>query len=312
MNKSSLAIRDEALRLGFSDCGIVRATRLDAEGVLFSEWLQKGMNAGMEYMNANMEKRLNPAELLPGARSVICVLMNYAPQQLLNHNGQLHIARYAYGADYHYVLKNRLWQLADFIVGEPTDHSPENTVIRALVDSAPVLERSWAVRANLGWIGNNSCLITHKGSFFFIGTILTTLELDELKGEEHFSGCGLCRRCMDACPNGAIVAPHTVDARRCISYQTIENRAETLPEDFQTNGCLVGCDICQEVCPWNRKATPTPIPELQPSPALQSMTDEDWENLSRSTYKQITKQSAISRVSYQNLKRNIKTAQKEE
>jgi epoxyqueuosine reductase len=255
----------------------------------------------MGYMARNIEKRLDPGKLMQGARSVIVLLMNYYPEETLPEKNNYKIAKYAYGKDYHLVIRDRLNQLTaelKTIAGEFQS--------RAFTDSAPVLERSWAEKAGLGWIGKNTCLINPKiGSFVFIGEIITDLELDYDKQQIN-DLCGGCTRCIDACPTGAILAPRLLDARKCISYHTIESKGELPQEDkdkFQD--WIFGCDICQDVCPWNRKASSHKIEEFKPHPGLFLMDKSKWDELTEEQFKELFKNSAVKRTKYAGLKRNI-------
>jgi len=259
-------------------------------------------------MNRNHEKRTDPRALLPGARSVISVLMNYYPAETLPDENNYKIAKYAYGKDYHMVIREKLNQLMADLREFAGEHQS-----RALTDSAPVLERAWAEKAGLGWIGKNTCLIHPKmGSFVFIGEIITDLEL-EYDNHQINDLCGGCTRCIDACPTGAIVAPRVLDSARCISYFTIEYRGE-LPEEKKTNfqDWIFGCDICQDVCPWNRKAVPHSENSFKPSSGLLEMDKEKWEQLTEEQFRVFFKESALSRTKFKGLKRNIDFLKNEE
>ena len=255
----------------------------------------------MQYMARNMDKRLNPAQLVPGAQSIIVVLMDYLPAGGLNLK-KYKISRYAWGQDYHYVIKKRLAKLLSLMQQEFGSVQG-----RAFTDSAPVLERFWAQQAGLGWIGKNSLLITKHGSYFFIGELIVDIELEyDSPFEKNF--CGTCTRCIDACPTSAIIQPQVVDARRCISYLTIEYRGNF---SGQTNlhGWVFGCDICQKVCPWNNRAKPTTIKEFQPSEHLQSLTDQRLENMTKPEFKKIFRHSPVERTGYKGLMRNVRQNQ---
>ncbi|MDP4209488.1 MAG: tRNA epoxyqueuosine(34) reductase QueG [Bacteroidota bacterium] len=292
-------IRREAFRLGFLDCGFSRVKPLLEIENSYHAWLAKGYHAGMDYMARNNDKRLDPSLLVPGAKSVISLLYNYYPSQEIS--SPLIVAKYAYGEDYHDVVKGKLFQLDAFI-----RISNDDAEQRCFVDSAPVLERFWAQNSGLGWMGKNSCLISRKhGSFFFIAEIITSLELqyDEPFARDY---CGTCQRCIEACPTGAITPNRTVDSNRCISYQTIENKSEIPTElegKFQNR--IFGCDICQDVCPWNRKVKPHSEPSFLPNEKLRSMTSADWQNLDKDTFRQLFRKSAVKRAKYAGLKRNI-------
>jgi len=304
-------IKAEAEKLGFFACGISRAEALPEDALRVEHWLEKGMQGQMQYLERNKEKRYDATLLVENARSIITVLMSYYPQKELSEKSYYKIAKYAYGKDYHYVVKEKLRQLLQFIEKETGQRSA-----RIFVDSAPVLDRAAARRAGLGFIGKNTTLIHRQGgSFFFIGHIILDIGLvydDEIT--ENF--CGSCTRCIDACPTGALQS-FELDARKCISYLTIEYRGETIPEMFRGrwNQWIFGCDICQDVCPWNRKAIPTTEPAFQPSESLMQMTKTDWENLDKTTFKKQFKNTALERTGYKRLLRNIrflKEARKDE
>jgi epoxyqueuosine reductase len=299
-------IRQKAALLGFAECGIAKAEKLTEHESAFSDWLQKGFHAGMEYMSRNSEMRLNPALLLENAQSVIVLLHNYFPQQAMHDDASYRISSYAYGDDYHDVIKKKLFAL----VQEISTHSPDS-VSRAFVDSAPILERAWAARAGLGWIGKNSMLISRRqGSYFFISEIVTTAVLDY---DKPFGGnyCGDCNRCITACPTGAITDIRQIDSNKCISYLTIENKEEFISETFngQTGNWIFGCDICQQVCPWNRFSLPHSEPAFQPVDGLFEMDKSAWENIDQEQFNLMFRHSAVKRAKFAGLKRNIKFAQ---
>jgi epoxyqueuosine reductase len=298
--KLSKAIKDQALALGFDDCGIVQAVRLDNDAGRLKEWLDDRLHADMQYMQNNFEKRIDPRELLPGAKSLIVVLLNYFPSVNLDRSGNYIISKYAYGQDYHKVVKRKLRQLQKFLIEHYNDSNS-----RIFVDSAPVLERSWAALAGLGWVGKNANLISQKkGSFFFIGEIISTLTLAaDNPVKDH---CGSCTRCIEACPTGAIVSPKKIDSNRCISYWTIENKGPIntdLKGKFKDQ--IFGCDICQDVCPWNSKTGKLRDPELQPSPDLIAMKKHDWQNLKQEQFDKLFDKSPVKRIKYEGLMRNI-------
>jgi epoxyqueuosine reductase len=296
----SRIIKQEALNLGFSACGIARTNRLKEDAGRLIEWLSQGMFAGMHYMHNYIEKRIDPRKLLPNAKSIITVLLNYFPTINLDEDNNLIISKYAYGQDYHTVVKKRLKSLQLFINKQVSQPGT-----RIFVDSAPVLERTWAALAGLGWIGKNANLISPEhGSFVFIGEIITDIELEyDIPIKDR---CGGCTKCLQACPTGAIVSPRKIDSNRCISYCTIENKGP-MPENLKGkfNNRIFGCDICQDVCPWNHKAVPHNIPELQPSHGLIAMTRNDWQNLTEKKYNELFNNSAVKRAKYSGLKRNI-------
>lgn len=291
-------IKIEAKRLGFDACGISKATSTDQE-LSFHKWLEKNYHASMYYMERNIDKRMDPAVLVEGAKSIISVALNYYPPQLQSPDVP-QFAYYAYGKDYHYVVKDKLYALYNFI----KDAHP-NASGRCFTDSAPVMERYWAAKAGIGFIGKNSLLIIPKlGSFFFLGEIVIDIELDYDTSINN--NCGSCTRCIDACPNTAIVEPYVIDSNRCISYQTIENRGD-IPDSsvLKLNNCVFGCDICQKVCPWNANAKPNTTPDFFPSDNFLSLDKDRLINLSEPEFKSIFKDSAVQRTKYNGLKRNI-------
>ncbi len=292
----------EAEQMGFDACGIAQATVLKEESMHVEHWLESDYEGEMGYLTRNKEKRYDPRLLVEGTKSIVTVLYNYFPKQTLGDSDRFKIAKYAYGADYHEILKRKMRQLLERI--ETQTGKLEGT--RIFVDSAPVLDRAWAVRSGLGFIGKNTTLIhPKKGSFFFIGHLFLPLELEET-GKTMTNHCGRCTKCLDACPTGALEAPFHIDARKCISYLTIEYKgslAEIDPKTFQ--GWMYGCDICQDVCPYNRFALPNNEPEFQPSQKLLDMHEDDWESLSKDEFETIFKHSAVQRAGYEGLKRNI-------
>ena len=292
----------EAKQMGFDACGIARATALEEESVHVEQWLEDHREGEMSYLNRNKEKRYDPRLLAEGTKSIVTVLYNYYPKETLGNSERFKIAKYAYGADYHDVLKRKLRLLLEHI--ETQTGKLEGT--RVFVDSAPVLDRAWAVRCGLGFIGKNSTLIhPQKGSFFFIGHLFLPLEL-EATGKPLSNRCGRCTKCLDACPTGALEAPFHIDARKCISYLTIEYKGSLEGLDPETfKGWMYGCDICQDVCPYNRFALPNMEPEFQPSEQLMNMKENDWENLTETEFKALFKHSAVQRAGYEGLKRNI-------
>lgn len=293
-------IKAEALKLGFDACGIARAEPLPEDRSRLLSWLSKNYQADMGYMERNLDKRTDPTLLVEGAKSVIVVLQNYFPHKT-EFNSSYKIAKYAYGEDYHIVLKEKLFKLFNFI---NEDIAPVKG--RCFTDSAPVMERAWAVKAGLGWIGKNSNLLTpNLGSFVFIADLIVDVELqyDEPNLRNY---CGSCNICVDQCPTGAIVEPKVIDSRKCISYLTIENKGE-IPETFRgkTNNWIFGCDICQDVCPWNKKAIPTSEHRFYPSQELMEMNNEDWENLPQEKFDSFFRVSPISRAKLAGLNRNV-------
>ena len=325
MDSLSKWIIAEAEQMGFDACGIASATALEAESALVEQWLDEGHEGEMGYLTRNKEKRYDPRLLVEGTKSIVTVLYNYYPKQQIGDGKHFKIAKYAYGADYHEVLKRKMRQLLERIETQ----TGQLDGVRVFVDSAPVLDRAWAVRCGLGFIGKNTLLIhpplpltaslSQKetkqtarrslrqcgGSFFFIGHLFLPIELPET-GSMLANRCGRCTKCLDACPTGALEAPFHIDARKCISYLTIEYKgslAEMDPESF--NGWMYGCDICQDVCPYNRFALHTMEPEFQPSERLVSMQENDWKNLSKTDFEALFKHSAVQRAGYEGLKRNI-------
>ncbi len=294
-------IKQKAFELGFTACGIAKAARLVQYEDRLSRWLEDGLHGTMAYMERNREKRLDPRELMPGAQSVIVVAQNYFPATASQE--QLKVSKYAYGKDYHYVVKKKL----DLLIQYLKELAP-GTESRRFTDSAPVLERAWAVEAGLGWTGKNACMIIpKKGSFFFLAEIITSLDIEpDLPFTKNH--CGNCTRCMDACPTKAIIRPGRIDARKCTSYRTIEHK-EAIPQEIIKNsqGWIFGCDICQDVCPHNRFSTPTNEPEFTPLSDIHQWSADQWQNLEKSEFKKIFVKgsSPISRVRYEKLKSNI-------
>ncbi len=300
-NRISRLFKETAYDLGFEACGIAKAGPLMEESEMFRSWLKDGFHGSMTYMNRNVDKRLNPMMLNEWANSLIMVMYNYFPADQSLSEGNYKISKYAYGKDYHEVIKHKLKEIVDAIEDEMGE-----ILARVFVDSAPVMEKVWAQKCGMGWMGKNSCLINKKkGSFHFIGTIITNLELnyDEEEATDH---CGNCTKCIDACPNGAIISPGVIDARKCISYLSIEHKGEFMPgDDKKLHGWIFGCDICQDVCPWNRFAKPHQEPEFMPSQQLHGMKDQDWEVLDEATFKALFKGTAVERTGVGGLQRNI-------
>lgn len=293
-------IREEAIRLGFSHVGFSKAEFLEEEAPRLEQWLSGNMHGKMSYMERWFDKRLDPRLLVDGAKSVISLLLNYYPESK-QADGAVKISRYAYGRDYHFVIKDKLKELLSFIrthIGEVNG--------RTFVDSAPVLDRAWARRSGLGWIGKNSNLINPRtGSWFFIAELITDLELEQDAPIKDY--CGTCTRCMDACPTDAIVNPYIVDGSKCISYFTIELK-EDLPEDYKGRFAdwAFGCDICQEVCPWNRFALPHREPDFEPNQELLNYKTEDWLEMTEDVFNYKLKESPLMRPGLENMKRNVR------
>ncbi len=293
-------IKNEAKGIGFYDCGISKVQQLEEDEARMEAWLRKGMHGSMLYLERNKSKRYDPAKLVEGAKSVITVLQNYYPEKKIEDKGTFQISKYAYGKDYHFVIKNKLSQLLTAI-----KENVDDITARLFVDSAPVLDRAWARESGLGFIGKNTMLINRKGgSFYFIGHIICDLELAYDK-TDYKNYCGTCTKCIDACPTQAI-EEFQVDARHCISYQTIENRGE-IPKKLKNkfNNWIFGCDICQDVCPWNKFAEPQCEPLFNPSDALMNMKRIDWHQIDKPAFKKLFKQSAVQRTGYNGLKKNI-------
>ena len=302
--KYTRLIKDKASELGFSFCGIAKAEFLEEEAPKLERWLQKDMHGQMSYMSNHFDKRLDPAKLVPGAKSIITFLYNYYPKEDLTNDDNFKIAKYAYGKDYHFVIKDKLKTLMQFI------HDNVGSIDgRAFVDSAPVLERVWAQKSGLGWIGKNSLLLNKgSGSFFFLAELIVDLELSyDQPVTDH---CGTCTACIDACPTDAIPEPFVVDGSKCISYFTIELKEE-IPKEVQGKfeNWIFGCDICQDVCPWNRFSKPHNEPQFDPHPDLKNMSKSDWLEITDDVFKKIFKKSAVKRTKLSGLKRNIQFIQ---
>lgn len=293
-------IKTEAKRLGFLSCGVSRAAFLEEEAPRLEKWLNQNMHGGMQYMENHFDKRLDPTKLVEGSKSVISLLLNYYPEKEQNPESYK-LSKYAFGTDYHFVIKDRLKSLLHFIQEEIGEVQG-----RAFVDSAPVLDKAWAAKSGLGWIGKHSNLLTQQvGSFYFIAELIVDLDLEyDTPVTDH---CGTCTACIDACPTQAIAAPYVVDGSKCISYFTIELKDE-IPKDFQGkfDDWMFGCDVCQDVCPWNRFSKSHQEPLFHPQPELLSMTKKDWEEITEDVFKKIFKKSAVKRTKYSGLQRNIK------
>ena len=303
LNKKYLSdfIKDEAIQLGFFDCGISKTEYLAQEAEKMEDWLSNGFQGDMSYLERNNDKRYNPQLLVENSKSVISVIYNYYPEKEINKTNNYRISKYAYGNDYHCVIKQKLNKLLALI-----EEKTGRRNARIFVDSAPVLDRAWAQKSGLGFIGKNKMLINKKGgSFFFIGHIIIDLELFYERNIDPISYCGTCTKCIDACPTNAI-KDNYVDARSCISYLTIEYKGE-LPQNLKGkfNNWIFGCDICQDVCPWNRFASPHNEPLFKPSKDLQKMKIDQWNNLNKPQFKELFSNSAIKRTGYKGLKRNI-------
>lgn len=298
--KNENLIKQEAKRLGFLQCGISRADFLEKEAPRLEQWLNANMHGEMSYMANHFEKRLDPRKLVDGAKSIITVLLNYYPSETQKDPEAPKISKYAYGNDYHHVIKGKLRELVNFINEEIGEVGG-----RAFVDSAPVMDKAWAAKAGLGWVGKNTNLIHPKnGSFFFIGELILDIELESDQPiRDH---CGTCTACIDACPTEAIIQPYVVDGSKCISYFTIELK-DAIPTEMkgQFDNWAFGCDVCQDVCPWNRFSKPHTEPQFNPHPDLLEMTKKDWEELTEDVFKKVFQKSAVKRTKFSGLKRNI-------
>ncbi len=300
-SKLATYIIQKANELGFDDCGISPATFLRDDAEKVEKWLNEGMNGEMSYLERNRDKRYDPRLLVENTKSIVTVLYNYYPAEKLNTENNYKISKYAYGKDYHIIIRKLLKELVAQILLQTG-----KIETRVFTDSAPILDRAWAKRSGLGFIGKNTCLIhPRKGSYFFIGHIFLPIAVD-FEAEPVTEYCGTCTRCIDACPTGALVAPHQLDSRKCVSYLTIEHR-NNLPEDLkhQFKNWIFGCDICQDVCPWNRFSRPHNQPLFQLSEALKKMSKPDWESMEKPLFDQLFKQSAVKRTKFEGLKRNV-------
>ena len=295
-------IKSIASQLGFSFCGIAKAEFLKEEAPRLEEWLKRGYQGSMSYLENHFDKRLDPTLLVPGSKSVISLVYNYYPEKDLaqKNTGDLKIAKYAYGEDYHFVIKDKLKTFLNKIreeIGEVNG--------RAFVDSAPVHERAWAKKSGLGWIGKNSLLLNRSmGSFFFLAELIVDLELEYDGPIKDY--CGTCTACMDACPTDAIPQPYVVDGSKCISYFTIELKEE-IPAEVKGKfeNWIFGCDICQDVCPWNRFSRPHQEARFQPHSDLEKMKPQDWKEITNDVFNELFKKSAVKRTKLEGLKRNI-------
>ncbi len=299
IQKHTDLIKAEAKRLGFLSCGISKAEFLEEEAPRLEQWLNKNMHGEMGYMENHFDKRLDPRLLVDGAKSVISLLLNYYPQEEQN-DDSYKLSKYAYGQDYHHVIKTKLKSLQEFITQEIGEVNG-----RAFVDSAPVLDKAWAAKSGLGWIGKHSNLLTQQvGSFYFIAELIVDLDLEyDSRVTDH---CGTCTACLDACPTQAIVEPYVVDGSKCISYLTIELKNQ-IPSDFKgkMDDWMFGCDVCQDVCPWNRFSKSHNEPLFNPHPDLLSMTKKDWEEITEDVFNKVFQKSAVKRTKFSGLTRNI-------
>ncbi|MCO5249283.1 MAG: tRNA epoxyqueuosine(34) reductase QueG [Chitinophagales bacterium] len=300
IQKHTKIVKEIARELGFDFCGISKAEFLESEAHSLEDYIKKGKNGKMQYLGNHFDKRLDPTKLVDGAKSVVSLMMNYCPHEKQNPNSYK-LSKYAYGEDYHHVIKKKLWTFIDLIrerIGEVAG--------RAFVDSAPVLEKAWAQKSGLGWRGKNALMIQPRnGSFYFLAELVIDLELVPDGPIKDY--CGTCTRCIDACPTGALDEPYKVDGSKCISYFTIELRDELLPKEMndKMENWMFGCDICQDVCPWNRFSKPHSVIELNPRPGLMEMNYEDWDELTHEVFSKFFSKSAVKRTKYSGLKRNI-------
>lgn len=293
-------IKAEAKRLGFLSCGVSKAEFLEEEAPRLEKWLTQNMHGEMRYMENHFDKRLDPTKLVDDSKSVISLLLNYFPSEQQKDPEAPKLSKYAYGTDYHFVIKDKLKQLLYFIEKEIGKvHG------RAFVDSAPVLDKAWAAKSGLGWIGKNSNLLTQQvGSFYFIAELIIDLDLEyDTPVTDH---CGTCTACIDACPTQAIVEPYVVDGSKCISYFTIELKEE-IPNSYknQFDNWMFGCDVCQDVCPWNRFSKPHSEPLFNPKPELLEMSKRDWEEITQEVFSKVFQKSAVKRTKFSGLQRNI-------
>jgi epoxyqueuosine reductase len=294
-------IKSEATRLGFSFCGISKADFLEAEAPILEQWLEQGRHGRMSYMENYFEMRLDPRKLVPGAKSVISLLLNYYPENEQNtESDSYNISKYAYGKDYHKVIKAKLKELYEFINSEIGEIGG-----RVFVDSAPVMDKAWAKKSGLGWMGKNTNIINPKeGSFFFIAELIIDLELEYDGPMKDY--CGSCTRCIDACPTDALIAPYQIDASKCISYFTIELR-ENIPDEYHNKlgNWIFGCDVCQDVCPWNRFSKPNHEPEFSPTNHILEMNKSEWDEITEDVFVKLFKDSPLKRTGFEGMKRNI-------
>jgi epoxyqueuosine reductase len=300
-DSNTTLVKEVAASLGFDYCGIALAQPLDDDARRLEQWLNKGMHGGMQYMENHFELRIDPTKLVPGAKSVITLLVNYFPS--VQQTGEApKVSKYAFGSDYHEVIRSKMKLFLQRLKETIGDING-----RGFVDSAPVLERSWAQRTGLGWIGKNGNLINKdSGSFFFIATLITDLDLipDDPFVKDY---CGSCTRCIDACPTGAIEQARVVNGSKCISYFTIELKEMLIPENMngKFNDWMFGCDVCQDVCPWNRFSKSTHETAFTPIPEILNFSTSDWEELTEETFKQLFKNSALKRSKFKGIKRNL-------
>lgn len=300
--KHASILKSTAKRLGFDFCGIAKAEFLEAEAPRLEEWLNRNYQGQMGYLANHFEKRLDPTKLVDGAKTVVSLIYNYFPKEKLSEGkSDIKLAKYAYGTDYHEVIREKLTEFLESLREEIGEING-----RSFVDSAPVMERQWAQKAGLGWQGKNSLLLNKEmGSFFFLAELILDLEATpDLPLAKDY--CGTCTACIDACPTDAIVQPGVVDGSRCISYLTIELK-EAIPDEFagKMENWVFGCDICQDVCPWNRFSKPNSEPVFQPNSELSGFSNRDWIEMTEETFKRVFAKSAVKRTKFQGIKRNV-------
>lgn len=301
IEKNTAIIKQKAKELGFFFCGISKADFLEEDARHLEAYLKNNYQGNMSYLENHYDKRLDPRLLVDNAKSVVSLLMNYSPEESQSEESPVKISKYAYGEDYHFIIKDKLKEFFQFIQDEIGEVGG-----RVFVDSAPVLDKAWAKKSGLGWVGKNANLIHPKhGSFFFIAELILDLDLTPDGPIKDY--CGTCTKCIDACPTGAIVEPYKVDGSKCISYLTIELKDEILPSEFKgkMENWAFGCDICQDVCPWNRFSTPHSITKFNPHENLLKMNKSDWEDLTEEVFREIFRKSAVKRTKYKGLKRNV-------
>lgn len=294
-------VKAKAAELGFDFCGVAKADFLEDEAPRLEAWLKNGMHGQMDYMANHFDKRLDPRRLVEGAKSVVSLLYNYFPEEDLAKDGEFKVSKYAYGSDYHFVIREKLKTLLSLLREEMGDVGG-----RVFVDSAPVMDKAWAARAGLGWVGKHSNLLNRQmGSFFFIAELILDVDLEPDGPVPDY--CGTCTRCLDACPTGAITEPYVVDGSRCISYFTIELK-EQIPQEMkgQFADWIFGCDICQDVCPWNRFSRPHREPAFAPPPELQGFTKRDWLEMTEEVFRKTFKNSPLKRTKFEGLRRNVR------
>ncbi|WP_111668796.1 tRNA epoxyqueuosine(34) reductase QueG [Algoriphagus litoralis] len=306
--KNALVLKSTAKRLGFDFCGIAKAEFLEEEAPRLEEWLNRNYQGKMAYLANHFDKRLDPTKLVEGAKTVVSLIYNYYPERQLPHQpSDIKLAKYAYGADYHDVIRAKLTEFLEVLREEIGEING-----RSFVDSAPVMERQWAQKAGLGWIGKNSLLLNREmGSFFFLAELIIDLDATpDLPLAKDY--CGTCTACIDACPTDAIVQPEVIDASKCISYLTIELK-EAIPNEFagKMENWAFGCDICQDVCPWNRFSKPNSESAFQPNAALAGFSNKEWTEMTEETFTRVFAKSAVKRAKFSGLKRNIDFLQNE-